>query len=94
MKENRGHTLERLDQLGVAVRQGWNTCRLRVEFVAGFDEALTCRNIAPKSGALGSFRIVVHREWSVASEVGHGRHLSIRICETVGEDDTSQVNML
>lgn len=55
---------------------------------------MTCGNLAPEGGALGPFRIVVDRVWSIASEVGYSRHLGVRIRQTVGEDNASQVNVL
>jgi len=72
---------------------GRYTCESGAESITGFNKLLTNGNLSAESLAFRSFRIQ-NRKRAITSIVRYRGHLNIRVCETVREDDRSEVDVL
>ena len=85
-------TLDRTNQLGIAVQGCGNADQAIIVIIASFHESLACWYLYPERLALWSFRIVINRVWSLAEVVGYRGHLDIVVRHPVTKHDGCKVD--
>ena len=80
--------------MAVAVCRRRHTRPFGVEIIARLGQPLACGHLRPEGLTLRALGIIVNCVWSLARPGRHACELLIWVCQTIGENDTREVEHL